>query len=648
MNGQLILREWKEKFEIPLFALAFLLIFVVAALALAEQGDVLDILTGSILLVFLPMTAVLLGASAFIVEFKDGAWAYLFSRPVKKAVIWFSKFAALLMLLAGTLFVYYLVLSRVPGVRERIVEFRIPLVSGETFSLWGVCLTLSLSLFVIAFSLSCFSDKQIQDIFLSILVFAGFGLAFASVMKEILYWNPDFTFLIPVMWALVAISVGASSLVAFGRTDFSQPGAKIVGFLKSIVLFLAMSAVVVWAAIGIGARFRRITHIGLETSGRNAYISLSRGLYRFDSERDSLKRLDGAPWLGWGGDISVGGGKVVWSHYSLVKKNGVRDEAQELWIIDEDGRNKRSIFRSSDVQIGPLSGHYLFNYCLSRDGRRIVFLSQPPGGQDSRILWSLNSDGSGLKNYNIGIPNLGSMYCLGWTADNKHVILNVWEKPPKDKSPQRRWLCKYSLESGAWQEFGENAWMSYLFGLSPKGDKFGAGFPLPAAQLPPPQGPSSPYGGRPELLSVYDLETLARTDIIQSSSFTIARWDPSGAKIAYLSNGGTRLGIYSIAEGKILSETALGPALKYFVDKSLTWAADGQKVALSDLEGSRYILRIFSENLKQDKIYPIPRGETLKTCPDVYGLGQKVLVLDFQTSRLWVFDLATEKWRKLF
>jgi len=647
MNGQLILKEWKEKAAVPLFALVFLLIFVVVARVFAQRGEVLDILTGSIFLAFLPMTAVLLGASAFYSEFRDGAWAYLFSRPVKKTMIWISKFLALFAILAGTLFVYFIVLSRIPGVRERIAEFRIPLVSGETFSLWGVCLTISLSLFVIAFSLSCFSDKQIQDIFLSILVFAGFGLAFAYVIKEVLYWNPDFTFLIPVVWALSAISIGASSLVAFGRTDFSQAGAKIAGFLKCLVLFLALAAVVVWAAIGIGARFRPITHIRLETSGRNAYIYLSRGLYRFDSERNSLKRLDGAPWLGWGGDISAGGGKVVWSHYSLVKKNGVRDEAQELWIMDEDGRNKRSIFRSSDVQIGQLSGHDTFNFCLSRDGSRIVFLSQPPGGQDSRMLWSINSDGSGLRNYKINIPDLGYMYCLGWTADNQHVILNVLEKPSEDKSVRKRWLCKYSLETRAWQAFGENAWMTYVFGLSPKGDKFGASSPAPGAQPPALSGPPSAVV-RPEILSAYDLDTLARTDLLRAPSISQAVWDPGGAKIAFLSKGGTRLGIYSMAEGKVLSETALGPSLKNIVDKSLSWAADGQKVVLTDLEGSRYILKIFDENLKHDKTYPIPQTKTIQTCPGVYGLGQKVLVLDFQSGRLWVFDLAKEKWRRLF
>ena len=648
MNGQLILKEWKEKAAVPLFALVFLLIFVVVARVFAQRGEVLDILTGSIFLAFLPMTAVLLGASAFYSEFRDGAWAYLFSRPVKKTMIWISKFLALFAILAGTLFVYFIVLSRIPGVRERIAEFRIPLVSGETFSLWGVCLTISLSLFVIAFSLSCFSDKQIQDIFLSILVFAGFGLAFAYVIKEVLYWNPDFTFLIPVVWALSAISIGASSLVAFGRTDFSQAGAKIAGFLKCLVLFLALAAVVVWAAIGIGARFRPITHIRLETSGRNAYIYLSRGLYRFDSERNSLKRLDGASWRVWGEGVSAGGGKIIWSKFRLIKKNELPDETQEHWIMDQDGRNKRLLLRPYEVESGPLSGHYRFNFLPSRDGRRVVFNSHQSGNWGSQMLWSINADGSGLRNHKIDIPNLAWAYCNGWTADNQNIILTVMEKPLDNKSPRRRnWLCKFSLESGVWQKFGEDAWKSSLFGLSPKGDKLGTSFLSPAAQPPSLSGPPSAVL-RPEILSVYDLNTLARTDLLRAPSIGQAVWDPSGAKIAYLSNGDTRLGIYSIAEGKVISETALGPSLKNYVYKPLSWAADGQKVVLTDLEGSRYILKIFDENLKHDKTYPIPQTETIQTRPEVCGLGQKVLVLDFQKSRLWVFDLAKEKWRRLF
>ncbi len=92
MFGKLFLKEWKEKIHIFLFALAFQAIFVILVMAYSAKKDLIELLTSAMILVFFPLVALLLGSSAFYSEFKDGAWAFLFSRPAKKWNIWLTKY----------------------------------------------------------------------------------------------------------------------------------------------------------------------------------------------------------------------------------------------------------------------------------------------------------------------------------------------------------------------------------------------------------------------------------------------------------------------------------------------------------------------------------------------------------------------------
>jgi len=630
MNGQLILKEWKEKVEILLFALAFLLIFVVAALVAAQRGDILDILTGSFLIVFLPVAAALIGASAFITEFKDGAWAYLLSRPLKKSAIWISKFAALLALVAALLAISFAVLSSIPSLSERIREL----------SLWGPCFALSLSLFVIAFSLSFLTEKQFQVIFLSLLAFPGFGAVFAAVLKKFPNLIPDFVFLIPVVWVLGVVSIGASSLFAFCRTDFSQPRAKAVGFLKAIALSLVLGAVVVLASIWIAGRFTRTSYLWVEVHGRTAYIDSNRGLFRYDAERGKLKRLLGGGRAYFGGRRNSAGGKVAWFEIRKVKKGRIHGWEQELWIMDEDGRNRKPILRASELESLSHSVESLLNCTISPDGRRIICFPYTLE-KDKPAFWSLNSDGTGLRSHAmIGVPYVDWYYPLGWSANGRHIILNVTEKQnPQDKRWLNRLVRHYrmSVESGAWQAFPDRASGFWVFGLSPEGTQMG----LLVSESAEPKSPR-------DVLAIFDIESMEETDILRVPGVQFIRWNPDGERVVFFAEDHKRIGVVSLTEKRIIAEKTLTDHIKPRVSWTMDWVDDGRKIALSDLDGSRYVLRVFDETFKEERVYPIPQGDSLNHIPVVYGLGQKILVLDGVKSRLWVFDLAKEKWRKLF
>jgi len=83
MLRRMIVKEWKEKLDLVIFALAVLLLFSLAFSVYAKDPDTLDLLVSTLLLIFPPLFGLLLGASGFASEFQDGAWAYLFSRPVR-------------------------------------------------------------------------------------------------------------------------------------------------------------------------------------------------------------------------------------------------------------------------------------------------------------------------------------------------------------------------------------------------------------------------------------------------------------------------------------------------------------------------------------------------------------------------------------
>ncbi|MCX6565729.1 MAG: hypothetical protein NTW38_04795 [Candidatus Aminicenantes bacterium] len=300
MNKQLIIKEWKEKFWVPVFALAFLVLFAVAALAFAGRRDFLDALTGAIQLFFLPLIGILLGASAFSSEFKEGSWAYLFSRPLKKSMIWLSKAVALAGLLAAIFLVYYIFLPLIPGFKERLNEIQF----------WGISALLSFGLFFISFSLSYLTEKQFLIVFFSMFIPAGLGLLFSSLLRVAYLLARSPAILIILIGVLGSLVFMAASLYAFCRTDFSQQKAKVFGFLKAFSLFLVLAVILGSAVFTIGERFQRLSFLHLETDGHAVYPNTSRGIYRYDADQDKLIKVSGASKFSPGLGLSVGGGKL--------------------------------------------------------------------------------------------------------------------------------------------------------------------------------------------------------------------------------------------------------------------------------------------------------------------------------------------------
>lgn len=159
MFEKIFRKEWKDKLDLLIFALAGILLYVAAFLLFPERKELVDILTGAMTVIFLPFVGLLLGAGGFSSEFKDDAWAYLFSRPVKRSTVWLAKYCALLTILAAVLLVFAAAVRLVPEMNAAVADLSLKDLGGGT-SLMSLGFLLSWVLLTISFSLSFLTDKQ--------------------------------------------------------------------------------------------------------------------------------------------------------------------------------------------------------------------------------------------------------------------------------------------------------------------------------------------------------------------------------------------------------------------------------------------------------------------------------------------------------
>jgi len=630
MNKQLIFKEWKEKLWIPIFAMAFLVLFAVTALVFSGERDFLDYVTWAIGLFFLPLIGILLGASAFSSEFKDGSWAYLFSRPLKKSSIWLSKAAALAGLLVAIFVVYYLFLPLLPGFRERLIE--IPL--------WRFSAFLSFGLFLVSFSLSYLTEKQFLVVFFSLFISAGFSLLLLSLLRAPSMTDRNAAPLIILVWVLGAIVSGAASLFAFCRTDFSRPKSKIFGFLKALAVFFAAGVILGTAAFKIEEQFQHLTFLRMVPNENEFVFYSNRGAFRYDPDRNQVIKLKGMTRSTGDRNISAGSGKIAWLKESKIQENQIPELHQEVWIMDMDGRNKRVILKTSPKTDSPLQGQILFQIGLSPDGRKLILTSCPEMNHGQQKVWSMNSDGTDLKAHPHDIPNIEWIYGLGWSSDNRRALIQVTSKVEDKQLSNKRILRLFVLspDSREWLPLPEDISGTAYFGSSPDGNRLGY-FGSDAS------GPVAPQN----ILRYIDIETLVVTDIISVSGLEQACWNPKGDQIAVLADHGRRLSVVSVPEKKILAERTMEASSLDRLPGTMAWTKDGKSIALTDFMNSSFVLQVYDTSLRVEKTYPLPQGAvSISSTPFVYGADNKILVFDFSASRLWSFDPATEKWKKLF
>jgi ABC-type transport system involved in multi-copper enzyme maturation permease subunit len=631
MVRKMFWREWKEKLDLLIFALAGIALYLVAFAYFSQKKDLLDILTGAVTLIFLPFIGLLLGSSGFAAEFKGDAWAYLFSRPVKKSTIWLTKYFALLTVLAAVLIFFAIAARIMPGLGATIAEFdlrNLDIGLNQSVSFMSLGFMLAWILLTISFSLSSLSEKQYAVIFLTCLIWAAleFGLFqfLLFVLTPMIGYRARFIGLVSFP-LLIPLSFALASFLSFGRTDFSQPRRKIRNFVKLELPFLAAALVLgsFWtAASAVRERAPRISN--LQVQGAKVYFATPKKIFSFDPERNRLQALVRVrqPWM----NMSIGGHKLAFVKYSLDFKYR---ESNELWVMNTDGTGVESL-RVTSREGSPFSdASFLFPVEVSPDGGRVAFATKDNDKRPVQwLLGCVNTDGTGLKSYSLDMPDVYWVRFVGWTPDLQDLLILV---SPDVRAPDRgSRLVRFNLNTGATEIVAEHI-------MRPTGGQLSRDRLIAFISRDDIEAK--------QVLTLLDIENREKREIYRASSIDGSKWSEDGSRLAFLAEKHT-LGIYSLAEKKITAVREFSGVDFNFPGLSIDWILGGDGLALGEFREEKGYLDVLNPDLSLKKTIPFPFTADQESM--LLGIDESVIVRQGGKAQLWLVDLNTERWRKIY
>lgn len=622
MLRNLIIKEWKERLPIFIFALAVLLVYTGLFLGLAEKKEARDLLTGAATLIFPPVLGLLLGSSAFYSEFKDGAWAYLFSRPVKKWQIWLAKYVSLLSILLAVAIVFSLLVEIVPGVKDVLGDLSFNLRFGRQLSLFSLGLIWSLILFTTSFSLAILSERQPTIIFLSLLLwaslYAGFFLVYSSPLQ--IWMHRVFLPGLISIVGLFGFSLGVASLLTFSRADFSQPKKKAWHFTKLAGVFIAASWVI---SVGIIMAFSRAGSLSrisdLEISGRAVFFHSGKGIYKYDLESRRLRRI-GKTYL-WA-PLSVGGNRIVF--VKEVLKSGNR-MFTDLWIADIDGQYARPLLETSH-EGSPFYNLLIWGAEVTSDGRKIAFLARD--NRDQHTFCWMNSDGSEIRSLPLDMPQIRFIRLIGFSGSTDKVVLQCIRQVRTAESGAS--LLSIDLIQATVETLAANVRKPHLAALSGKDLAVYIAFDEARGQ---------------EVLHIHDLQRGEKTEVVAADSIAAFSWTEEGGKLAVWT-GKASLSIYSLTEKKIVQERDMKGFDIGLPLASASWGPGDSRLILCRSEQEQRWICVLDEKLNEIKAIPFPwkTGDGLR----LEAAGKEIFAWQYDRRQLWSVDLDTAKWRRIY
>jgi Tol biopolymer transport system component/predicted Ser/Thr protein kinase len=123
-------------------------------------------------------------------------------------------------------------------------------------------------------------------------------------------------------------------------------------------------------------------------------------------------------------------------------------DRNELWVADVDGNNKDRLAQALSIGTG----------FWSPDDSRLAFFTEEPGKETK--LYLANPDGSGL--LTLKWTNSVTVQAVEWSADQKSVFVNGWEKGAKSGS-----IWRESVEGSEPERLTEEC--GFAFDVSPDG-----------------------------------------------------------------------------------------------------------------------------------------------------------------------------------
>jgi len=633
MFNRMIVKEWKEKSGLFLFALAGLVLFALAFSGYSKDKNTLDILASTLLLIFLPVFSLLLGASGFSSEFQDGAWAYLFSRPVKKWRVWLAKYLSLLTILLVVILLFALLTKLHPALKPAPDMFNFPLMD-EDISYGILAFVLPLLLFTTAFSLSILSEKTHAVAFLAALVWIVLQIAVTEASLSLFergMFSSAFS-LVSILGLLVPLSLALASVVTLNRADFSQPKRRTWIFTKSAAVFILASIGLV-ALLALGTRmFQRDRYVyNIEADDKAFYFSTEKGYFKFDLAEGRTEKLARHPSM-WG-YISMAGDKVVFTSYGYG--GGWRGFAQ-LRIMNRDGKDERLLL-GTENQESPLYGGYIHPVRMSPHGDRVAFFLRYGPKPTVQDLWVVNSDGSGLKGYDLGIPDADYYLIVGFgkSGQSLYVLCTQNIKPgDKDRRAGAR-LLRVDLDSGQVETLADQIRKPYFASMPAETETSWAGG---IVYIQHDEAASK------EILTMLDPETLEKQTVDIEESVSAFRWDKSGERLAFLTSN-SRLGVYSMAEGRVVQIKEIAGYDLRWPSEALEWTSD-DRIILRKLEGEVSSICFLDANLAEQKAIRLPFSSHYAS--RIWNAGKYAIIENTENHQLWGIDLETEQWLRIY
>jgi hypothetical protein len=652
MFKALYVKEWKEKTLLFFFEMGILILLFAGQLIFKEKKDIREWLIYAVLLLFYPFAALVLGAAGFEAEYRQGAWAYLFSRPVGRGKVWLAKFTALASMLAALWFVFVAMWFALPGLREFVGGTRLLLgfSVGNGFSgfpWWS--LGQSVFLLVIAFSLSPLHERQFNILFLALVGGFLFPVAAWALLTTkaggFLAWIAPWKGLpiFVVSQVLVALAFAAASILTLVKSDFSQSRKQILGFVRRFTPFLvlALAGTAAWALLMPAPSEHYLAF--LYSSGGEPYYATGRGVFKYSAAGHRIRWLARSRQTNFFGyfTASAAGGKIFYTFFDIKSKN---DIFEELWMENADGSGRKRIIGRGTEESGWPPDAPIRALLPSPDGTRIAILSGYHDGKRPP-LWTVNADGTQLENLPRDSalsgtrPGRYSLDLTAWALDGKGLLLTR----RSIAKPVTFSLWLYDLGSRTARIVLDNAVpASWLSPVSPRGD-------LLAVK----------YEKSPEALwtlGLLDLKTLWTTDIVGPTGEPVralphVSWDNGQSKMAYVTPeaqaGGPdvyALAVFSLAAGKTVAEKVMAKAESTALKSWPCWTADGSELLVLDQETSG--LRVFDQELHEVGRIALP--EWMTTPVGLHVVGDQALIEEDKTDTLWSCNLIKKTWKRVY
>lgn len=625
MFVKIFLKEWRE--NILIFSLAILMMAAMVVLNLSGSQEMTLHFSGMFLLLFLPFAALLIGSGGFYSEYKDNAWIYLFSRPIRKELIWIFKYVSQLSILVTIFFIFYFVRRFLPGLDRILQDLDFPNIYIRFLPL-SIYLVMPLLAFTTGFSLSLLYDKQFIIFFASILV--GVGLLFASQNYTEFLWIKGYRVRHhEIFYLFFALSFVLASILTFVRSDFSQQVKKTLKFSKYLAISLVVSFFLgtIWATNGqifsSGKGF--YSWSSQEYQGNLYFQSFRRGILRYDAAKDRVDILNREARIPYE-KFSLRAGKIAFIQEVVKGKHWYDD----LWIMDADGIDKKPLIESHKKD-SPFHDMYIGSCLLSPDGCKVAFVSNHWEKKEGRgvwilTLWWMNTDGTQIKSHRFDVFPLKNLELMAWPSESNNIIMLIEEKPPLQSKPAQ--IIEFGLTEENQYVLVEDFKAPRRWSVSPDQDYM----VLRTHQ----------HDEGDEIYVVLNLQTHEMNEIFSAEHLKVwgLKWSPDGRQIAF--SRSKELYVYRLDEKEIKKISQRN----YDYEIGYDWTSDGKKFVLhAPIDGENHMV-VMDENFEEIKKIKITvpfKGALL-----VWGLENQVLLKGTGKGDLWRVDLETEDWKKVY